>query len=101
MYKSRGSLNFDLIRTKIFKERQQDQKHDWMIYLIYSLIGVSVGVVTWLITVFTNDFAVMKDRITSDLMGGQNDMVGSFFFFWFFSSSLAFIAVVLVVYFAP
>lgn len=101
-YRARGSLNFDLIRTKIYKERARVPNHDCMIYFIYTLIGVSTGVLAWLITACTNEFTMLKTRLTSNIIGDDSDdLTGSFFFFSFFSSGLAFIAALLVVYYAP
>ena len=99
-YRTRGSLNFDLIRTKIYKERARTPNHDIMIYFIYTLIGIATGILTWCINAFTNEFTILKNQLNDNLIG-EGGLVAASFFDMFISSGLAFIAAVLVVYFAP
>jgi hypothetical protein len=45
-YKSKGSLNFDISRSRIFKDRSLPARHDLMVYGIYLLIALSTGLLT-------------------------------------------------------
>ena len=38
-----GSLNFELIRTKVFVDRPTPKNHDLLVYLIYAIIGIATG----------------------------------------------------------
>ena len=99
-YLKKGSLNFDLIRTKIFK--YQDQPSIVVVYLIYALIAVGTGVTSVLITGIENEIAKFKARVTDQVINGMgNNMLWGWVFFTCISMGLAFIACVLVVYLAP
>ena len=102
LYTTKGSLNFDMIRTKIFRDRPLPRHHDLMIYLIYAMIGIATGAMTLGITAAEDEFTMLKVKITDDIIGGSsNQLTLGWFFFLFISASLAFIAAILVVYEAP
>ena len=44
------SLNFDLLRTKIFKDRYKNNVVKFMEWLAYAIIGISVGLVAAMMT---------------------------------------------------
>lgn len=101
-YKARGSLDFDMIRTKIFKDRPEPPRHDVMVYTIYAFIGILTGLLAVLLTGLEDEFSKYKAKITSDIIGGSdNNMWMGWLFFCFFSTGLAFIVAVLIVYKAP
>jgi chloride channel 7 len=102
LYKQRGSLNFDIVRTRIFKDWSEPMNHDLMIYFIYALIGISTGLIAVFITGAEDEFAKLKARITSDIIDGQSDrMVLGWLFFTLFSTGMGLLSSVLVAYKAP
>ncbi len=44
-YKLKGSLNYDLLRTKIFREQEPPKQLLLLTYVIYALIAFSTAVV--------------------------------------------------------
>jgi hypothetical protein len=60
------------VRTKIFKKQAEPINHELMVYLLYLLIGISTGLITVFITGAEDEFAKLKARITSDIIGGQD-----------------------------
>ena len=101
-FRTKGSLNFDIIRTKIYKERPQPPRHDCMVYTIYLLIGLMTGLLTVCIAGAEQGFSKLKINIVNDIIGGsENNMFMAWSFFSIFGTGLAFCAAVLVVYVAP
>ena len=97
-----GSLNFELIKTKVFLDRPTPKYHDYMVYLIYAIIGIATGILAVCITGAENEFSWLKVRITQDIIGGSNNnLAWAWVFFTSFSIGLAFIAAVMIVYKAP
>ena len=102
-YKNKGSLNFDIIRTKIFKERPLPKHHDLMVYSIYAMIAFATGLLAILINGAEDEFSRLKAKITIDIMGvpPDNMMWLAWIFFTLFSMGIAFCSAVLIVYVAP
>lgn len=101
-YTDRGSLNFDIVRTKIFKKQAEPINHEAMVYFLYILIGVATGLITVFITAAEDEFAKLKARITSDIIGGsESRMMLGWLFFTLFSTGLGLVTAVLVAYKAP
>jgi len=69
-FKLKGSLNFDLIRTKIFKERPETKHMLLLTYAIYSLIAIGTGFTTLLMTGIEEELSKYKAKITDDIIGG-------------------------------
>ena len=51
-FKSFKSLNFDLIRHKIFEARTKTWKTQLMMYLAFSVIGITMGFIASLMQLF-------------------------------------------------
>ena len=101
-FERRGSLNFDLARTKIFRNRPEPPRLWLLRYKIYALIGVGTGLATVLITELENALFFMKVSVTNNIIGGAgNNLTWGFVFFLSVSVVLGFAAAVLVVYMAP
>lgn len=106
VYLNRGSLNFDIVRTRIFRNWPEPHNHELMVYLIYLLIGVSTGLICVLITGAEDEFSRLKARITDDIINGEAaitepTMYWGWFFFTGFSVGVAYVTSVLVAYVAP
>jgi H+/Cl- antiporter ClcA len=98
----KGSLNFDLLRTQIFKNQQPPSNHMALTYAIYFLIGIGVGTTIFLITGLESQFSKYKTLLTDEIIGGMgNNLYWGWVFFTMLSTALAFIAATLVVNMAP
>lgn len=101
-YRLKGSLNFDLLRTKVFKEQEEPRQMILLTYAIYSLIAVGTGLSTVLITGAENEASKFKAKVTDEIIGGMgNNMIWGWVFFTCISTALAFLGGALVVYVAP
>ena len=108
IYQSRGSLNFDIVRTKIFKNWGEPINRELMVCCIYALIGVCTGLICTFITGAEDEFAKLKARITSDIIRGYEDeghergyMLEGWLFFTLFSTGFGLLSAILVAYKAP
>ena len=81
-----SSLNFDLMRTKIYKDRKKDTKTLIMEWIAFTLIGLCCGLVT-AIMMSIEVFATHEKRLVTDFfIGGET---GNLFHGWLFFTGIS------------
>lgn len=96
------SLNFDIMRTKIFKEREQDRVTVAMKWVGYTIVGICCALVTT-IMMHIEVFTTHEKRYLTDLMisGDSNRLTRGWLYFSGFSVLLVFLASLATVFYGP
>ena len=58
------SLNFDLLRTKIFKDRYKSLLVKFMEWASYAIVGISVGLVAAMMTDIEHHLIIFRKEFT-------------------------------------
>ena len=101
-FKQKGSLNFDLLRTKIFREREKPRFYEGQLYLALMLLGFLTGFVASLMALGEDLLFGVKVNLTNRIIGGELENMAWAYIYWVcYSVGFAFIGSVLCVYWAP
>ena len=97
-----GSLNFDIMRTKVYKERKKTRCTSFMEWVAFGIVGLSVGLCT---AIMTNTEVIIvheKRLITDQIIGGsESRLFEGWLFFTGLSIFLVFLASAATVYYGP
>lgn len=96
------SLNFDMLESKIYKDRVKDHYTMVMEWVAYALVGFCSGLVTAVLS-HMEHFLIHEKRHVSDLIiaGDDGNLVTGWIFYLCASSIMVFLAAVMTVYWAP
>lgn len=99
-YKTKGSINFDLLRTKVFRGSPKPPRSLQMLF--YCLIGIGTALTAVILTVTENWLIKMKLSLLDEVIGGlQNNLYWTWLYYSAFSAAFAFLTAALVVYVCP
>ena len=71
-YMKNRSLNFDLLRTKIFNDREKSQFMKFMVWSAYALIGLLVGLTAACMTNIEHHLLQVRRNVADELIGGED-----------------------------
>ena len=96
------SLNFDIMRTKIYKDRKKDGCVNFMEWVAYALIGLCTGLCTAIMSNTEVHFIHEKRILVDGVIGGADgSLLNGWFFFTGISIFFVLIASSATVYWAP
>lgn len=102
VYRAHRSLNFDQVRTKIFKSQPKARFPEANTWLGLAILGFTMGFVASLMNLLEDFLQATKVDLTERIIGGELGNLGpAYVYFFFFSMGLAFLGSVMCVYWAP
>ena len=102
IFQHKKSLNFDLIRAKVYREREKSKMTDFMEYVAYILLGVAVGFVSALLSMSEEWITSNKSTYANKLIDGtSNNLFKAWAFFSCISICMAVSASCLTVWWGP
>ena len=94
------SLNFDLMRTKVYRERTKSNCTEFWEWIAYALIGLFTGLCT-AIMANTEVHMIHEKRLLSDKIIGGEDLMKGWLFFSGVAIFFVLVASMATVYWAP
>jgi len=97
------SLDFDLIRTKVFVERKRDGCEIIMEWVAFSIIGLLTGLTAAIMSNLEEKITVFRRNHADDIIGGESksDLVTGWLFFTGLSIACVLVASIMTVYWGP
>lgn len=97
------SLNFDLVRTKIFVERERPTSVILMEWAAFALIGILTGFTAAIMSNLEEMITTFRRNNTNDIIGGStnDDLVGGWLFFTGISVAFVVGSSIMTVYWGP
>ena len=102
-FANHSSLNFDMMRSKIFLDRPTKQLHEGLwLWVAHALTGIFVGTITFLLTL-CEDKSVnfRKNTMQSQLEAHNDNATTSYFFYMSFGVLCVVLACALTIYIGP
>lgn len=102
VYKSKKSLNYDLVKTKIFRERPKTKCLVFVDWIPYWIVGILVGFTASIMSYIEEGTTDWKKRTVNGLIDGESNEVGKgWAFYTFFSMLLVLLSSTMTVYWGP
>jgi chloride channel 7 len=102
LYKKKSSLNFDLMRAKVFVERKRNKCVPWLQLIALMVIGLIIGFIASVMEYVSNFLINTKVSYTDAIIGGEkSNMVSGWGFFVTYSVLFAGLGSSLCVWWAP
>jgi chloride channel 7 len=102
MYKKKGSLNFDLMRSKIYAQRKYNVMIPWLQICALLMIGMLIGLIASVMEYAVQFLISTKVGYTDQLIGGdKQNMASGWAFFMAYSVLFSSIGSILCVWWAP
>jgi len=103
IYKSKRSLNYDLLRTKIFRERKPLTKcHGLVVWMPYAILGSLVGLTASIMSYIEEGLTEWKKNYVGQLIDGeQENMFNGWLFYAGFSMACVGLSSLMTVYYGP
>ena len=102
MYKTKSSLDFDLMKTKIMGDRKKDGLAGYSLWTAHIVCGFMMGVVGWIYTWLENNIVLLRVSGVQEIINLQNNsLVGAYFFYAGTAVGFVFIASWLTIYVGP
>lgn len=70
VYKSKKSLNYDLVKTKIFRDREKTKLLNFLEWCAYGIVGVLVGATATIMSYLEESLTSWKKNYTDQLIDG-------------------------------
>lgn len=101
-YRNKHSLDFDMMRSKIFIDRPNMGNEAVVLWLAHVLCGFLMGVLGFTLTWLEDELTAWRaDKVQTLIDKNDNSLVASYFFYISMAMLLATIASVLTVYLGP
>ena len=102
VYKAKKSLDFDLLRTKVY----QDRKKDWFTYLMewfaYTLVGLFTGFTAAIMTNIEENSTIFRRNRTDDIIDHNNENVfWGYVFFTSLSACFVLVSTCMTIFWGP
>lgn len=97
-YRNKHSLNFDMMRTKIFMERKSSGASIWWVHCV---CGFAMGFVGFTLTWLETTIIDWKFNVMQSIIDSSRGQAGAYFFLITVSCILALMAAVVCIYYAP
>ena len=103
IYLHKKSLDFDLVKSKVFVERERPHSVVLVEWLAFALIGIFTGLTAAIMSNIEENITVFRRNHTDDIIGGSTnaDLVGGWLFFSGLSASFVLVASAVTVYWGP
>ena len=101
-YKAKKSLDFDIMRAKIYQDRKKDMLTDFMELSAFVLVGIFVGFTAAIMTNIEENTTSFRKNLADDIIGGDsNNIFSGFLFFSGASACLVLLSAIMTVYWGP
>ena len=101
-YKAKKSLDFDIMRAKIYQDRHRGKWTNIMEWTAYCLVGLFTGFTAAIMTNIEENATAFRKNFADDIIGGSRDnIISGFLFFSGFSACLVLISSLMTVYWGP
>jgi H+/Cl- antiporter ClcA len=101
VYTHKSSLNFDMMRAKIFENRKGVHM-DFYVWVAHVILGFTTGAIAWFLSTFEDFFVEKRREWLQDLLNDNADsVVPSWLFYTAFGTGLVLIATLLTIYVGP
>lgn len=102
MYQKKRSLDFDMMKTKIFLERKENKIEGAMLWASHLACGVIMGILCFMLVWLEDSIIEWRIEAMQHLITHRDDQVGLSYVFWIVSSIfLVCIAGIMTVYYGP
>ena len=103
VYKGKKSLNFDLIRSKVFTERVHDNKDKFMEWIAFALVGAFTGLTAAIMSNLEETITTFRRKQTEHIIhdGEQSELINGWLFFTGISAAFVFAASFMTVFWGP
>ena len=102
IFQHKKSLDFDLIRTKVYVERKRDGCEIFMEWVAFSIIGVLTGLTAAIMSNLEEKITIFRRNTADDIIDGtKGDLVVGWLFFSGISCACVLIASLMTVYWGP
>lgn len=102
VFRSKGSLDFDMMRSKIMLDRQGYAHEEIMVWVTYTIVGFFTGVLAFMLTFCEDKLTEWRSQTVQKLIDKNNDsLVASYFFFMGIGVLFVTIASVMTVKWGP
>lgn len=102
IFKTKKSLNFDLVKTKVFRDRDPHRCQNLMEWIAFGICGVLVGSVATIMSYIEEGATTIKKNYTNTLIdGASSNMWLGWSFYCFVSVLIVLIASTITVYWGP
>jgi len=102
VFMKKGSLNYDLLRSKIYQERSKDGCTSFMEWTAYALVGIFTGLTACMMSHYEEFFVDIKRELTLTAINGEEDnMFPGWLIFTGFSMVFVLGAVLMTLFYGP
>ena len=100
VYTHKASLNFDMVRTKIFMDRS-DTHTDVYLWLAHGIIGICVATIAWGLAQCEDSLVHFRAETVQNIIDNTNTNFAAYAFYMLFGVALVLIACSLTIFVGP